>query len=64
MSNPEALSGGNQYMLLDAGKGRYKSDLLSDGICEINEISLASSSCDRSRLNHNVSVSLSPPEIC
>ena len=71
ISNPdwcwEIWSGENQYILLDAGKGRYESGSLFE-LCnwlwERRETSLASSSWEQSRLNHRVRVSLSPSVIC
>lgn len=53
--------GQNQYMLVDAGKGRQTSCNVH---WEIRERSLESSSCDESRLNQSARVNLSPSVTC
>jgi len=64
ISNPncwwDAGSRENQYILLDASIGSFNSGMFFDR----REMSFASSSWALSRLNHSVSVSLSPSIIC
>lgn len=61
----EAWPSENQYILIEAGEGSHGLQMfLWSELCDRREISLVSSSWALSRLNHNVSVSLSPPLIC
>lgn len=54
-------SGENQYILQDGGRGIHELGKRScKWLCERRERSFASSSWELSRVNHNVSVSLSP----